>query len=38
LSFTLEDKDKTLTDNQIDVIMKKLLKGFEENFGAKLRE
>ena len=37
LSFTLEDKEKTLTDNQIDSIMKKLLRGFEEKLGAKLR-
>ena len=37
LSFTLEDKEKTLTDNQIEAIMKKLLKGFEDKLGAKLR-
>lgn len=37
LSFTLQDKEKTLTDNQIEAIMKKLLKGFEEKLGAKLR-
>lgn len=37
LSFTLQDKEKTLTENQIEAIMKKLLKGFEEKLGAKLR-
>lgn len=37
LSFTLQDKEKTLTDNQIEAIMKKLLKGFEDKLGAKLR-
>lgn len=38
LSFTLEDKDKTLTDKQINSVMKKLQEGFEDKFGAKLRE
>lgn len=37
LSFTLEDKEKTLTDKQIDSIMQKLLRGFEDKLGAKLR-
>lgn len=37
LSYTLQDKEKTLTDNQIEAIMKKLLNGFEEKLGAKLR-
>lgn len=37
LRFTLQDKDKTLTDNQIDAIMKKLLKSFEDKLGALLR-
>ena len=37
LRFTLQDKEKTLTDNQIDAIMKKLLKSFEDKLGASLR-
>ncbi|MDR1847710.1 MAG: phenylalanine--tRNA ligase subunit beta [Bacteroidales bacterium] len=37
ISFILQDKDKTLTDKQIEAIMNKLLKGFEKELGAKLR-
>ena len=37
LSFTLQDGRKTLTDKQIDKIMKKLQKNFEKEFGATLR-
>jgi phenylalanyl-tRNA synthetase beta chain len=37
LSFTLQDKNKTLTDTQIDKIMSKLQKRFETDFGASLR-
>lgn len=37
LSFTLLDSDKTLTDKQIDVLMGKLQKTFETQFGASLR-
>lgn len=37
VSFTLQDNDKTLKDNQIDAIMQKLIKNFEEKIGAKLR-
>ncbi|MDR1005627.1 MAG: phenylalanine--tRNA ligase subunit beta [Bacteroidales bacterium] len=37
ISFILQDNDKTLTDKQIDGIMNKLLKGFEDKLGAKLR-
>ena len=37
VSFILQDETKTLTDNQIDAIMKKLLSGFEAKLRAKLR-
>ena len=37
VSFTLQDKDKTLTDKQIDNIMQKLLNNFEQKLGATLR-
>ena len=37
LSFTLQDENKTLTDKQIDKIMKKLQQRFEKDFGATLR-
>lgn len=37
LSFTIQDERKTLTDKQIDKIMKKLQQNFEREFGASLR-
>lgn len=37
VSFILQDKDKTLTDKQIDAIMGKIQKNLEEKLGAKLR-
>ncbi len=37
LSFTIQDEKKTLTDKQIDKIMKKLQLQFEKEFGASLR-
>jgi phenylalanyl-tRNA synthetase beta chain len=37
VSFILQDDAKTLTDSQIDAIMKKLIKNFEEKLGAKIR-
>jgi phenylalanyl-tRNA synthetase beta chain len=37
LSFILQDKNKTLTDKQIEKIMKKLQQGFESQFKAELR-
>jgi len=37
LSFTLQDKNKTLTDKQIDKIMNKLQSRFERDFSAVLR-
>lgn len=37
VSFILQDENKTLTDNQIENIMKKLQGNFENKLGAKLR-
>ena len=37
LSFILQDAENTLKDKQIEAIMAKLLKTFEEKFDAKLR-
>ena len=37
VSFILQDETKTLTDSQIETIMKKLLTHFETQLGAKLR-
>ena len=37
ISFTLQDNSKTLTDEQIDKIMTKLQKNFENELGASLR-
>ena len=37
VNFLLQDETKTLTDNQIDSIMKKLSGNFENKLGAKLR-
>ena len=37
VSFTLLDEDKTLTDKQIDKVMKTLQQAFETELGAELR-
>jgi phenylalanyl-tRNA synthetase beta chain len=37
MSFYFGDANKTLTDKNIDRIMQKLQKEFENNFGASLR-
>jgi phenylalanyl-tRNA synthetase beta chain len=37
VSFTIQDTTKTLTDDQIDKIMRKLLQHFESDLGATLR-
>lgn len=37
ISFTLQDIAKTLTDKQIDDIMQRLIKKYEEALGAQLR-
>lgn len=38
LTFTLEDKTKTLTDKIIDKTMKKLMSAFENEIGAVIRQ
>lgn len=37
VSFVLQDKEKTLTDKQIEVIMQKLIKTFEQKLNSQLR-
>lgn len=37
LSFTLEDKSKTMTDKQIDKIMQRIIKSYADKFNAVLR-
>lgn len=37
VSFVLQDKEKTLTDKQIDAIMQKLIKAFEQKLNSSLR-
>ncbi len=37
ISFILQDPEKTLTDKQIDQVMAKLLRRFEQELGAKIR-
>lgn len=37
VNFILQDENKTLTDSQIDSIMKKMLANFESKIGAALR-
>ncbi|MEX0987013.1 MAG: phenylalanine--tRNA ligase subunit beta [Bacteroidales bacterium] len=37
LSFTLLDEEKTLTDKQIDMVMKKISASFEKELGAVVR-
>ena len=37
LSFILQDKSKTLTDEVIDAVMQKLIKNYEKEVGAVLR-
>ena len=37
VSFILQDKDKTLTDKQIEAVMAKLQKNLETQLGAKIR-
>jgi phenylalanyl-tRNA synthetase beta chain len=37
VSFTLQDEEATLTDKQIESIMQKLIKAYEEKLGASLR-
>jgi phenylalanyl-tRNA synthetase, beta subunit, non-spirochete bacterial len=37
VSFTLQDEKQTLTDKQIEAVMTKLIKNFEQQIGASLR-
>ena len=37
LSFVMQDLDKTLTDNDVERVMSKLLSTFQNEFGATLR-
>ncbi len=38
VSFILQDKDKTLTDKQIDTVMTKLQQNLEKQLQAKIRQ
>lgn len=38
LSFVLQDEEKTLSDKQIDAIVKKLIHNFEKETGAEVRK
>jgi phenylalanyl-tRNA synthetase beta chain len=37
ISFVLQDKEKTLTDKQIEGVMTKLIAKFKNSIGAELR-
>ena len=37
MGFVLQDADKTLTDNEVEKVMSKLLSVFASEFGASLR-
>ena len=37
LSFTLNDSRKTLTDKQVDKVLKKIFDKIKKDFGAELR-
>jgi phenylalanyl-tRNA synthetase beta chain len=37
LSFTLNDTRKTLTDKQVDKVMKRIFQQIQNDFGAELR-
>ena len=37
LGFVIQDREKTLTDADVERVMDKLLKSFQTNFGAVLR-
>ncbi|WP_235208203.1 phenylalanine--tRNA ligase subunit beta-related protein [Saccharicrinis fermentans] len=37
VNFILQDANKTLTDKQIDKIMKNMIRNFEKEVGAQLR-
>ena len=37
INFNFQDKNKTLTDKQVDKVMEKLLQNFKKVFNAELR-
>jgi phenylalanyl-tRNA synthetase beta chain len=37
INFTFQDRNKTLTDKQVDKVMEKILKNFKKNFQVELR-
>jgi phenylalanyl-tRNA synthetase beta chain len=37
INFTFQDKNRTLTDKQVDKVMQKLLKNFKDKFQVELR-
>ncbi len=37
ISFTLQSEEKTLTDNEIDSVMKRLMNAYEKQLNAKIR-
>jgi phenylalanyl-tRNA synthetase beta chain len=38
LSFTLQDENKTLTDDEIEKTMQRLISAFEQKLGAVIRK
>jgi phenylalanyl-tRNA synthetase beta chain len=38
VSFTFSDKEKTLTDKEIDAMMNKIIVSFEKELGAEIRK
>src|SRR5690606_6247161 len=38
LSFVIQDEEKTLSDKQIDAVIRKLIVNFEKESGGKVRE
>ncbi|MFZ9504715.1 MAG: hypothetical protein ACO263_09115 [Cyclobacteriaceae bacterium] len=38
VAFTLQDEAKTLTDTEIDQVMERLIKNFEQKLGAVIRK
>ncbi len=37
MSFVLQDEEKTLTDNDVEKMMQKLVDSFRREYGASLR-
>ena len=38
VSFTFTDKEKTLTDKEIDAMMNKIIVSYEKDLGAEIRK